>query len=308
MFLDNFSRYEFKFPMTYGDAELLIGEIAPYVAPDEHVNEQGIYTISSIYLDNAARQCYYETINNDFFRQKVRLRVYGLHNDADSPAFLEIKGKIDGLVVKRRVKMTVGDAMAFIGECADKGPDFDLSGYKSTSTRILEELRRVITVKELRPVNVVSYERLPLVWVEDPDLRITFDYNVRTRGDDLDLTHGTYGSRTCPEGVAILEIKTSKAIPYWFVRILGGFGYRNQTFSKYCSHYSPQPVMLSGPGSGNTHGREALLDNAGGVRNGVVQNRDANNRDVNYDDTRRAEGPSAKGEYRHVANVFDITY
>lgn len=291
MFLDNFSRYEFKFPMTYGDVDLLVGEIEPYVVPDEHVGEQGIYSISSIYLDNAARQCYYETLNNDYFRQKVRLRVYGLRNGSDSPAFLEIKGKIDGLVVKRRVKMTVGDAMAFIGECAEKGCGADASKYKNTNAQIMDELRQVIVSKELRPVNVISYERLPFVCANDPDLRITFDYNIRTRGEDVDLTHGTYGKRSCPEGVAILEVKTSKAIPYWLVRILGGFGYRNQTFSKYCSHFSPQPLMLSGPGSGNTHGAEA--------RSGA----DKMNKDADG-----TQGPAPKGEYKHVANVFDIAY
>ncbi|MBP1587145.1 MAG: polyphosphate polymerase domain-containing protein [Clostridia bacterium] len=310
MFLDNFSRYEFKFPMTYADMDLLIGEINPYVAPDEHVNEQGIYSISSIYLDNAARQCYYETVNNDFFRQKVRLRVYGLHNDGDSPAFLEIKGKIDGLVVKRRVRMTVDSAMRFIGECVDKGNGFDLSRYRSTNTQILEELRRVIVAKSLRPVNVVSYERLPFVCLSDPDLRITFDYNVRTRGEDLDLTHGTYGERSCPEGVAILEVKTSKAIPYWLVEILGGFGYRNQTFSKYCSHFAPQPVMLSGPESGNTHGRKALDAAAAGgekelpgenVLHGLTG-------DIKATDTDRKGNPDAKGEYKYVANIFDVAY
>ena len=244
MFKDNFSRYEFKFPLSYDDMDRMIDDLLPYVRSDEHVNEYGIYTISSIYLDNEQLQCYYETINNDFFRQKVRLRVYGNKNTEDSPAFLEIKGKIDGLVVKRRVKMRLGDAMAFIRECNEKKYDCDILKYESTNPQILNELRQVIVSKNLKPVNVVSYERLPLVALEDKGLRITFDFLLRTRGDELDLTKGTHGKSACPEKVAVLEIKTEKSLPYWLVKILSKYNYRNQTFSKYCSHFAPMRVNV----------------------------------------------------------------
>ncbi|MCR5694137.1 MAG: polyphosphate polymerase domain-containing protein [Clostridia bacterium] len=265
MFKDNFSRYEFKFPMTYGDVDCLIDDLRPFVEPDEHVDENGLYTISSIYMDNPQLQCYYETVNGDAFRQKVRLRVYGEKNTEASPSFLEIKGKINGLVVKRRVKMVLSDAMAFVEDCVSKGHDFDISAYKSTNPQILKELRQVIVSNHLNWVNVVSYDRLPFVCSSDPDLRITFDLDIRTRAKDLDLTKGTYGSRTCPEEVAILEVKTSKAIPFWLVEILSTYGYRNQTFSKYCSHYSPQNVMLAGPESGNIHAN--LMDPSKGEKN-----------------------------------------
>jgi len=241
--------------MTFDDTFSLIKDITPYVHPDENVDENGIYTISSIYLDNPQKQCYYETINNDYFRQKVRLRVYGKKNDENSVSFLEIKGKIDGLVVKRRVKMVLKDAMAFINECHEKGYDFDTGKYKSTNPQILKELRQVIVSKNLTPVNVISYDRYPYVCTADPDLRITFDYNITTRGEDLDLTKGVYGKPSLPADVSILEVKTSKAIPHWLVEILGKYGYRNQTFSKYCSHYSPQNIMLADEKTGNTHGK-----------------------------------------------------
>ncbi len=264
MFKDNFSRYEFKFPMTYGDVDQLVDDLRPFVAPDEHVDENGLYTISSLYMDNPQLQCYYETINGDAIRQKVRLRVYGEKNGPDAPSFLEIKGKVSGLVVKRRVRMVLSDAMAFVKDCTAYGYDFDISKYKSTNPQILKELQRVIVSNRLDFVNVVSYERLPFFCVQDPDLRITFDFDIRTRGDELDLTKGTRGNRTCPEGVSILEVKTSKAIPFWLVKILSTYGYRNQTFSKYCSHYSPQNVMLAGPESGNIHANNTLIDHSKG--------------------------------------------
>lgn len=242
MFKDNFSRYEFKFPMSYDDMDRLIDDLIPYVKKDKHVNEYGIYTISSIYLDNDRKECYYETINNDFYRQKVRLRVYGRESTDDSDAFLELKTKIDGLVVKRRVWMKLSDAVAFINECIEKGVDASVD-YKCSNPQILKEIKHVIQRKKLKPVNVISYERLPLVSTEDPSLRITFDFNIRSRGDDLDLTHGTHGDRRIPKQVAVLEIKTNKYIPLWLTKNLAKYKYKNQTFSKYCSHYAPMRIL-----------------------------------------------------------------
>ena len=55
----------------------------------------------------------------------------------------------------------------------------------------------------------------------------------------------------CPEKVSILEVKTEKSLPYWLVKILGKYGYRNQTFSKYCSHYAPMRVSVRESNSEN---------------------------------------------------------
>lgn len=243
MFKDNFSRYEFKFPISYDDMDRMIDDLIPHVKQDDYVNEYGIYTISSIYMDNIRKECYYETLNNDFYRQKVRLRVYGRENNGESDAFLELKSKIDGLVIKRRVRLKLSDAMAFINECSEKGADADSDSCKCSNPQILKEIKHVIISKQLKPVNVISYERLPLVSLEDSSLRITFDFNLRSRGDDLDLTHGTDGERRMPKQVAILEIKTNKAIPLWLTKILAKYKYRNQTFSKYCSHYAPMRIL-----------------------------------------------------------------
>ena len=230
--------------MTFEDMRDFERDVSGYVELDEHADADGIYTISSIYMDNDALDCYYETINGAYFRQKVRLRVYGEKNDENARAYLEIKGKINGLVVKRRVEMVLRDAMAFIDDCVKNGYDFDISAYKSTNEQILKELRHVIASKKLKNVNVVSYERRPYVSKDDPDLRITFDCNIRTRGDELDLTKGTGGKLRCPENIAILEVKTSKNIPLWLTKILSDYGYKNQTFSKYCSHYAPNKIIL----------------------------------------------------------------
>ena len=266
MFTDNFCRYEFKFPVSYDVMNAMMEDLSSYVEKDPYANKNGFYCLSSIYFDNESDQCYHETMNGQRYRQKVRLRIYrsagdmstasGVENvhdeqvDGDEPSFFEIKAKINGLVVKRRVKMKLKDAMAFTAytqEQIESGIDVSgilseentekLKEFESSNPQILRELDYVIVTKKLRPRNVVSYERLAMFSKDDPELRITFDLNIRTRGDDLDLAQGTGGKLSCPENVAVLEVKTGKEIPLWLVKLLARYSYRNKTFSKYCSYY-----------------------------------------------------------------------
>ena len=129
MFTENFCRYEFKFPVSAGVMDAMLKELEPFVEKDAYANAHGFYCLSSIYFDNDIDQCFHETMNGERYRQKIRLCVYrsaGNMNRAsgvdavkdeplgdDEPAFFEIKSKINGLVMKRRAKMRLADAMAF---------------------------------------------------------------------------------------------------------------------------------------------------------------------------------------------------
>ena len=240
MVIENFSRKEYKFPMTYDDMDRMLDDLAPYVEKDKHADEHGYYTISSIYMDNRNWQCFYETINKDLYRQKVRLRVYDTVTN-ESPSYFEVKSKHRGNVLKRRARMKLADAVAFMNACVN-GEDPDVTSYESSNEQILNEVKRVIVTKNLKAVNVVSYDRLALFWDKDPSLRITFDVNIRTRDYDLDLTKGSEGRHVNPDNIAILEVKSNKNFPYWLVKILAKYNYRNQTFSKYCSHFLSQDL------------------------------------------------------------------
>ena len=266
MFTDNFCRYEFKFPVSYDVMNAMMDDLCPFVVKDPYANQHGFYCLSSIYFDNDTDQCYHETMNGQRYRQKIRLRVYRSAGDlsaaagidavkdeqigGDEPSYFEIKAKINGLVVKRRVKMKLRDSMAFTAftqKQIEEGTDpltvlssenlETLKQFNSSNPQILRELQYIIVSKKLKPRNVVSYERLALFSKDDPELRITFDINIRTRGDELDLAKGTAGKLSCPEKTAVLEIKTGKEVPLWLVKLVSKYNYRNKTFSKYCSYY-----------------------------------------------------------------------
>ena len=236
MFVDNFCRYEFKFPVTYDTMNEMLKDFEPYVIMDSY-GENGWYTISSIYFDNNMKQCYYETMNGDLFRQKVRLRVYGEINDSSAISFFELKMKIKGMVIKRRVSMKLCDALEFTKKCQEN-IDFNVEDYPSTNPQILSELKHVIQTKHLAPANVVSYDRCAMIVKDDPDVRITFDTKIRTRATDIDLRSGSYGQNVIDENKVVLELKSSKNLPVWLIKIIEKYNYRNLMFSKYCEHYN----------------------------------------------------------------------
>lgn len=239
MFKDTVIRHEFKFAVSYDNMDRLMDDLIPYTRSGEHVNKYGIYTVSSMYLDNDARKCYYETLGNDYFSQKIRLRVYGKQNTEDSDSYLEMKQKIDNRIIKRRAKMRLGDAKRFIAECVQQGTAANTDEFASSNDQILKEIKQVIVSENLKPVNIISYERLPLAGADDKDLRITFDFLLRTRAEEIDLAKGTHGEKRIPDKTALLEIKTEKPLPFWLVKLLSKYDYRDQLFSKYCSHYTP---------------------------------------------------------------------
>lgn len=245
--IENFSRYEFKYAVSFDVMEQMMKDLAPYVSFDKYADENGCYTISSIYLENEELDCFAETMNGVDYRQKVRLRIYGTNTEK---SFFELKSKYNGLVIKRRAALPLDEAMQFLAETGkqiDRGCGKNyifteenqawLNSFHASNTQILKELQYTILTKKLRPKNVVSYERVALYDKTSPEMRITFDFNIRTRWMDLDLAHGSYGDEVNPPHVAVLELKTGKKMPLWLVKIVSKYGYRNQTFSKYCSHY-----------------------------------------------------------------------
>ena len=66
-----------------------------------------------------------------------------------------------------------------------------------------------------------------------PDLRITFDQNIRRRYDHLDLTYETDGKTVLDDDKILMEIKVPGAYPLWLTRILSDMKLYPTSFSKY---------------------------------------------------------------------------
>lgn len=226
-------RFEIKFVITREQRTALMAELEPHLQPDGNGSSGGAYPIVSLYYDNAARDCYWERVRGVTSRRKLRVRVYGnLEGTVLPAAFLEVKQKCDGRVVKRRMPMPLESALrAAAGE-----PVHAVLGF--AERRLVGEVQQLVRDRGFFPTCCMRYERH--AWAgrdADSDLRITFDQAIGYRMDDLtpapdDRKFSRYLLR---DGQSVMEIKVTGAVPYWLTRLLGEKGCMLSSHSKYCS-------------------------------------------------------------------------
>ncbi len=228
----NFRRTEKKYLLTAAQYRQLRQELAPYMAEDAY----GLSRIVSLYCDTAEHLLIRRSLEKPTYKEKLRLRSYGVPCDGDG-VFLEIKKKSEGVVYKRRVILPVEEAMAYLA-----------GGEKPAGQgQIMEEIDWMLRRYALRPAAVISTERLALFGREDPALRITFDFDPRGRTEELDLRLGAHGVSLLPEGTVLMELKVSAAAPLWLAELLSRMRLYPASFSKYGAcyrrHILPQTIL-----------------------------------------------------------------
>ncbi len=95
-------RFELKYLISEDTALMVRDFVRSYLDFDEYsVGKPNYsYPVHSLYLDSDALQLYWETINGNKNRYKLRLRYYSTH--ADAPVFFEIKRRVNNCIMKQR--------------------------------------------------------------------------------------------------------------------------------------------------------------------------------------------------------------
>ena len=145
----------------------------------------------------------------------------------ESPVYLELKRKYDGVVYKRRVQTTVPQADAFFSGGEEPGPDGQI---RKEIARFRDHYQTLI------PSCLIVCDRTAY-FEEAGDLRLTIDRNPRYRREDLRLTGSLEGLPLLPEGWTILEVKVQQAMPLWLSHSLSEGGIFKSSFSKYGEAY-----------------------------------------------------------------------
>lgn len=213
-----FHRLEYKYILTKEQYDSIIDIIKEKLDVDEY----GKTTIQSLYFDTPNYRLIRESIQKPMFKEKLRLRSYGLVGERDL-AFLEMKRKSEGIVYKRRIKTSEDFAIDFISGKND--------GYDDQISKELKYFRDYY--EELKPVILLIYDREAY---QTKELRVTFDTNIRYRFNDLNLSTSLDGS-LLDEGVIMMEIKTLHAIPKWLVDLLSEHKIYKTSYSKYGKAY-----------------------------------------------------------------------
>ena len=157
-------------------------ELLPHLRSDENAVTGAHYPIVSVYYDNAERDCYWENLNGAKSRRKLRVRLYGSQCGTTPPTcFAEVKHKVEGRNVKRRVRLGIEEALAV---AAGAHTPAELTPGE---LRTVEEIHTLVHQRRLAPCVCLRYDRHAYAAI-DPgdDLRITFDTGIAYRFERLD--------------------------------------------------------------------------------------------------------------------------
>ncbi len=217
-----FKRIEKKYLLSEAQYDALFQRIGAHLKPDEF----GRSTVLSLYLDTPDHRIIRNSIEAVDYKEKLRLRSYGTAKP-DSTVFLELKKKYGGVVYKRRAAMTLAEAERYLR-----------LGIKPFESQIMAEIDWAMRLYG-RPKGamLIACEREAWFDEEHPDLRLTFDRNIRCRENELRLDRGSAGIGLLPEDRVLLEIKTAGAMPLWLADALDAEGILPGSFSKYGAAY-----------------------------------------------------------------------
>lgn len=247
-------RREFKYLLAAETVELFRRSLAPYCILDPMCAQRPDhrYTIDSLYLDTTDRQLY---ASNDLElprRFKARVRTYP--DNADAPAYLEIKARDGDIIYKTRGAVPKEDVAALLEKPPHRVHDPNLERFFSLRLR-----------HNLAPVCLVRYQREAWVSQLDPYTRVTFDTHIRhqrmeqwcLQSDPRQWRSNDAAPLTQNGGVrspTILELKFERAVPGWLSRLVARWDLDRRAFSKYGT---AMKAMLAPPEHRTSDGRLA---------------------------------------------------
>ena len=216
MYENVFKRVEEKYLLTEQQKRLLLEKNQSYLTEDKFYQS----TICNIYFDNKNNDLILHSLDKPVFKEKIRLRSYTIPTLEDA-VFLEIKEKFKGVVGKRRIKMTLKEFY-----------DYFEKGQYDRNNQIMKEIDYYFKLYHLEPSFYIAYDRISYRGIDDENLRITLDSNLRSRKEDLRLELGDAGKKYFEQTIYIMEIKTLGSMPLWLVRSLSELKIYPVSFSK----------------------------------------------------------------------------
>ena len=207
MAIKSFKRYEKKFLINESQYNELIPKLLDYMNPDKYCQNNNTYSIYNIYYDTENNDVIRHSISKPYYKEKLRLRSYKVPTSKDDKVFLELKKKINGIVSKRRLSLTLGEAYEFLYN--QKRPD--VKDY--IDNQVLNEIDYYLSKTKVYPKVFIAYERNAFFCKNNPDFRVTFDSKVLTRRNHLLLEKGSFGEDVVGSGRYLMEVKILGSIP-----------------------------------------------------------------------------------------------
>jgi hypothetical protein len=230
-------RFELKYVLSEEKAIAVRAYASVYLDLDESgVGKPNYaYPVHSIYLDSPENTTFWQWVNSDRNRFKLRMRYYD--DSPNTPVFLEIKRRVSGCILKQRcaVKKSAGEFIL-----SGLIPPSELIVSDSPKQRVaLERFVQMVTEMRAQPKALVSYSREAYVDPENDGVRVTLDRQIRISPRTV-LDY----SLEMPEYVqpfgnnVVLELKFNNRFPIWFSQMARELGLARSAAAKYCEGMS----------------------------------------------------------------------
>lgn len=220
--IETFKRLEKKYLLTEKEYDQLLDRIYSYIEKDKYFESK----ISTIYFDTDNYDLIRKSVDKPLYKEKVRLRSYGIPKENDN-VFFEIKKKYKGMCNKRRIIVKYIDIKNYLNN----------NIVPICNTQIIKEIDYCMKFYKLKPVLYLAYDRNSYYEKNNKNFRLTFDINLRFKTKNLFLDDNSKCQNYFDEKIYIMEIKTLDSIPLWFVKVLSDLKIYPTSFSKYGSIY-----------------------------------------------------------------------
>jgi len=222
------SRYELKYIIDHAKAHAIRQYIQPHMKLDRYsrLRKDGYYPIASLYFDSSDLKLCRETLAGKKNRFKLRIRSYT--DEKDYPRFLEIKRRLNNVIIKSRARLRCHEIEHLVNNRI-------LSSEHKTDFDTINQFQLYLNYLNAMPVILVRYLRQAYeADSENTKLRVTFDDRLSYKmPETIDTSITARGFKDVLVGKNILEIKFTGRYPAWLSRMIKHFNLRSQSCSKY---------------------------------------------------------------------------
>lgn len=226
-----FERIEKKYVVNNDQKNQLISILKKYMDYDPFCLDGNTYCIYNIYCDTDDNRIIQQSISKPVFKEKLRIRSYGEVLSNSMEAFIELKRKINGVVVKRRAFLPLKN----IDYLVNFKQLVEATDY--INFQVGKEIIQYLNLYKPKQKVFIGYERLAFFDKNDTSFRLTFDNNICTRRSNLSLSFNHDDKLLLPNNKNILEVKFQGSLPIWLVQAFSKLNIYSTGFSKYGEEY-----------------------------------------------------------------------
>lgn len=235
-------RFEMKFAVPLLLRDELIRRSAPFMIPDKQAHRLDTqlrlksawgYSVHSLYFDSTDLMDYFERLQENKIRNRLRIRTYGSPGQT-SPVFLENKRKLVNRVIKQRVRICDTE------EWKQSTGEFPWSPWvdrlRGHSVYAGKHFDWLIRSGRRKPVSLVHYLREVYVPREPRAgrLRFTLDHQVSiTENPDSQDLHAAPTMLLIPQDWMVMELKYDRYPAQWMLKMCRDLRLLSEPISKF---------------------------------------------------------------------------